>query len=285
MEVIHLSGYLDNEKLAIAKKHLLPRQIKRAGLQKSDVKIDTPALRDVIEGYSREAGVRRLDKSLATLVRKAVVKLLRDEKPPIHIKRDDIESYLGKPVYQKEKLQRGVGVVTGLAWTALGGATLPVEATAIHQRSAGFKLTGKLGDVMQESANIAYSYVTANAESFGLDPEYFGNTNIHLHVPAGATPKDGPSAGVTMATALVSLAKQRAPKANFAMTGELTLTGLVYPVGGIREKLIAAKRQKIKNVILPAANAGDVDEVPAHIKKGLHIHYAEHFDEVLKILF
>lgn len=285
MELIRLGGYLDNEKLSIARKHLLPRQLKRAGLQKRDLKIDAPALRKVIEGYSREAGVRRLDKAIATLVRKAVVKLLGDGTAPITIGKQDIETYLGKPVYEKEALQKGVGVVTGLAWTALGGATLPIEATCVHQRSPGLKLTGQLGSVMQESANIAYSYINANADKLGLSSEWFDKATIHLHVPAGATPKDGPSAGITMAVALTSLARNKAPKAGFAMTGELTLTGLVYPVGGIREKLIAAKRQKIKHIILPAANAGDVEEVPEHIKKGIQIYYAEEFADVLELLF
>ncbi len=285
MEVIRLGGYLDNEKLAIARKHLLPRQLQRAGLKKVDVKIDAPALRAVIEGYSREAGVRRLDKAIATLVRKAVVKLLSKAKAPISIGKNDVEAYLGKPDYQKEQLQHGVGVVTGLAWTALGGATLPVEATCVHTRSPGLKLTGQLGDVMQESANIAYSYISGNAAVLGLPEHYFDKASLHLHVPAGATPKDGPSAGVTMACALVSLATGKAIRKGFAMTGELTLTGLVYPVGGIREKLIAAKRQKIKQLILPAANAADVEEVPEHIRKGLKIHYAETFADVLKLVF
>lgn len=285
MEVIHLSGYLDNEKLAIARKHLLPRQIARAGLKKRDIKIDAAALRQIVEGYSREAGVRRLDKALATVMRKCVVKILGKAKTPVIVTKADIEDYLGKPVYQKERLQSGVGVVTGLAWTALGGATLPIEATTVHKRNPGLKLTGQLGDVMQESANIAYSFITANAASLNLDTEFFEQANIHLHVPAGATPKDGPSAGVTMAVALTSLAKGKAPKRGFAMTGELTLTGLVYPVGGVREKLIAAKRQKIKRIILPAANAGDVDEVPDHVKKGLQIFYADRFQDVMALLF
>ncbi len=285
MEVIHLSGYLDNEKQSIARKHLLPRQLRRAGLQKSDVKITASAWRKVIEGYSREAGVRRLEKAIANLVRKAVVKLLAKEKAPIIIDKADVEGYLGKPPYEKERLQRGTGVVTGLAWTALGGATLPVEATRVHDRSPGLKLTGQLGKVMQESANIAYSYVVGNAATLGVDEKYFDKTNIHLHVPAGATPKDGPSAGITMACALISLARGRAIKAGFAMTGELTLTGQVYPVGGIREKLLAAKRQKIKNVILPAANAADVEDVPEHIRKGLNIRFAETLSDVLETVF
>ncbi|MBH81880.1 MAG: endopeptidase La [Gammaproteobacteria bacterium] len=283
MEVIHLSGYLDREKLAIARKHLLPRQLKRGGLKKSDLKIEAAALRKIIEGYSREPGVRRLDKALASIVRKAVVRLLQGEDAPIVVGRDDIEDFLGKPLYEKEALQQGVGVVTGLAWTALGGATLPVEATRIHERAAGMRITGQLGDVMQESANIAYSYVRANAAEFGIAEDYFDNANIHLHVPAGATPKDGPSAGVTMATALVSLAGGKRIRSGLAMTGELTLTGKVYPVGGIREKLLAAKRQKIKQVILPAANQRDFEEVPEHIRQGIQVHFADTFDDVVAL--
>jgi ATP-dependent Lon protease len=285
MEVIHLSGYLDNEKLAIARKHLVPRQLERAGVENGDVKIGTPALRKVIEGYSREAGVRRLEKAIASLVRKSVVKLLDGEPKPIKIGKADIEDYLGKPLYEKEQLQVGTGVVTGLAWTALGGATLPVEATLVHKRNAGLKLTGQLGDVMQESANIAYSFVAANADALGVDRQFFDTSHIHLHVPAGATPKDGPSAGITMACALVSLARNKTIKRGFAMTGELTLTGQVYPVGGIREKLIAAKRQKIKHIVLPSANERDVEEVPEHIREGLNITYATEFKDVLAAVF
>ena len=192
MEVIHLSGYLDKEKLAIARKHLLPRQLKRAGLKRGDIKLDAAALRHIIDGYSREPGVRRLDKSLASIVRKAVVKILAGTDTPVHIPKADVEDYLGKPRFEKEALQKGVGVITGLAWTALGGATLPVEATRIHNRGAGLRVTGQLGDVMQESANIAYSYVRANAAELGIPEGYFSKANIHLHVPAGATRKDGP---------------------------------------------------------------------------------------------
>ena len=285
MEVIHLSGYLDSEKKAIARKHLLPRQLKRAGLKRGDLKIAAPALSAIIEGYSREAGVRRLDKSLAAIVRKAVVKLLKGEQKPITIGAKDVTDYLGRPLYEKEALQHGVGIVTGLAWTALGGATLPVEATRVHDRQAGLKVTGQLGDVMQESASIAYSYLLAQAEKFGADPAFFEKANIHLHAPAGATPKDGPSAGITMATALLSLAMGKAPRRQFAMTGELTLTGQVYPIGGVREKLLAAKRQKIRQVILPAANERDYDEVPEHIRKGITVHFVSHFEEVAALVF
>jgi ATP-dependent Lon protease len=254
-------------------------------LKAGDLKIAAPALRCVIEGYSREAGVRRLEKAIASLVRKSVVKLLDGAAKPIKIGKDDVTDYLGNPLYENEQLQSGVGVVTGLAWTSLGGATLPVEATLVHQRNPGLKLTGQLGDVMVESANIAYSYVAGNAEALGIANDFFATANIHLHVPAGATPKDGPSAGITMACALVSLARGKSSKARLAMTGELTLTGQVYPVGGIREKLIAAKRQKIKHLVLPAANERDVEEVPSHIKQGLNVMYADKFANVIQAVF
>ena len=283
MEVIRLSGYLDQEKLAIARKHLWPRQLARAGLKARDVRIDAAALRAVIEGYAREAGVRQLDKHLATLVRKSVVARLKSDDEPQRIRKGDIENYLGAPIYTKERKHSGVGVVTGLAWTALGGATLPVEATRVHEGSASLKLTGQLGEVMRESASIAHSYLRASAERFGVG-DYFEEAALHLHVPAGATPKDGPSAGITMASALLSLALGRKLKAGFAMTGELTLTGQVYPVGGIREKLLAAKRQGIKNIVLPKDNARDVAEVPEHIRQGLNIHYAAEFGDVVALV-
>ncbi|MEQ8859382.1 MAG: endopeptidase La [Pseudomonadales bacterium] len=286
MEVIHLSGYLDNEKLAIARKHLLPRQLARAGLrQRGDLKVQAAALRKIVEQYSREAGVRRLEKALAQLVRKAVVRILKKASKPIVVRAEDVEDLLGKPHYEKEALQAGIGVVTGLAWTPLGGATLPVEATLVHRKQAGLKLTGQLGQVMQESANIAYSYVRGNAAHYGVEDGYFDEAFLHLHVPAGATPKDGPSAGVTMGVALVSRAIGRKPRAGLAMTGELTLTGRVYPVGGIREKLLAAKRQKIRRVILPAANRRDFEEVPDHIRRGIQVHFVETFDEVVELTF
>ena len=199
-EIIHLSGYLAEEKLAIARKHLLPRQLERAGLKlRGDVRFDTAALKRIIDGYSREAGVRRLEKYIGAIVRKAVIKLLDGDPRPVRVRAGDVAEYLGKPIFEQEKHQSGVGVVTGLAWTALGGVTLPVEAIRIHDHQAGMRITGQLGDVMSESANIAYSYARANAKQYGVDEKFFDTANIHLHVPAGATPKDGPSAGVAMA--------------------------------------------------------------------------------------
>ncbi len=286
MEVIRLSGYLDTEKLAIARKHLLPRQLERAGLNKrGDLSINAGALRGIIEGYSREAGVRRLEKSLAAIVRKAVVKILKGASRPISVTRENLSEFLGRPIYEKEAREHGVGIVTGLAWTALGGATLPVEATLVHERAPGLKLTGQLGDVMQESANIAHSFLLANADRLGVPTGFFDKAFVHLHVPAGATPKDGPSAGITMATALLSLARGKTPRRTFAMTGELTLTGQVYPIGGVREKLLAAKRQKIRNVILPEANRRDYEEVPEHIRRGIDVHFVSRFEDVEALVF
>jgi ATP-dependent Lon protease len=285
-EVIRLSGYLAREKLAIAQKHLLPRLIARAGLKKrGQLRIEPAALRRIIEDYAREAGVRRLEKYLGTIVRKAVVKLLKGEAAPIVVRSGDIEGYLGKPVFEKEKRSSGVGKITGLAWTAMGGATLTVEATRIHNYARGLKLTGQLGEVMRESAEIAYGYIMSNAQAFDVKPAWFENAFIHLHVPAGATPKDGPSAGITMATAILSLARGRRPVRPLAMTGELTLTGDVLPVGGIQEKVIAAKRTGIRELILPAANRGDFEELPEHIREGMTVRFVARFPEVEAVVF
>jgi ATP-dependent Lon protease len=286
MEVIHLSGYLAEEKRAIAQRHLLPRQLTRAGLRaRGDLKITAPALKRVIDAYSREAGVRQLEKALGTIVRKAVVKILNGAEKPITVDVEHVDEYLGKPIYLTEQLERGVGIVTGLAWTPLGGATLPIEATRIHDRQGGFQITGQLGDVMRESASIARSYVMAHATELGVASNWFDNAFVHLHVPAGATKKDGPSAGIAMATALLSLARNKEIRRGFAMTGELTLTGHVYPVGGIREKLIAAKRQHIRDVILPDANRPDYAEVPEHVRAGLRVTFVKTFAEVVARVF
>lgn len=285
METIRLAGYLGEEKLAIAKRHLWPRLLNRNGIEKKQLSITTPALRHVIDGYAREAGVRGLEKQLGRLVRKSAVNLLESGTRKISIGRDDVEAMLGKPLFKKEKPQRGIGLVTGLAWTSMGGATLDVECSRIHTLTRGFQLSGQLGDVMKESANIAYGHVMSNLERFGAEPAFFNESMIHLHVPEGATPKDGPSAGVTMATALLSLALNKAPKAGYAMTGELTLTGQVLPVGGIREKVIAAKRVGIKKLILPEDNRRDYDELPDYVSKGMTVLFASTFDDVRALLF
>jgi ATP-dependent Lon protease len=285
MEVIRLSGYITEEKLAIAKRHLWPKQLEKAGVPKARLSISDAALRAVIEGYAREAGVRQLEKQLGKLVRKSVVKLLEDPEAKIRIGTKDLEDALGMPVFRNERVLAGVGVITGLAWTSMGGATLPIEATRIHTLNRGFKLTGQLGEVMKESAEIAYSYVSSHLKQFGGDPTFFDQAFVHLHVPEGATPKDGPSAGITMASALLSLARNQAPKKGVAMTGELTLTGQVLPIGGVREKVIAARRQKIHELILPEANRGSYEELPDYLKEGLTVHFARRYGDVAKILF
>ena len=284
MEVIQLSGYIADEKLAIARRYLLPRQIERAGLDKAVLKVGTKTLRALIEGYARDAGVRRLEKQLGKIVRKVAVRMLEGADTPITVQPEDLKEYLGSPVFRDERKLSGPGVVTGLAWTAMGGATLSIEAVRTHEYSRGFKLTGQLGDVMKESADIAYGYIVSHAVQFGADPAFFEKAFIHLHVPAGATPKDGPSAGVTMAAALLSLARRK-PVRRIAMTGELTLTGEVFPIGGVREKLIAARRAGIKEILLPEDNHGEFDEVPEHIRKGLTVHFVNRFEDVAKHLF
>ena len=284
MDTLRLSGYITQEKVAIAKNHLWPKQLKKAGLTKTQVKISDATLRSLVEGYARESGVRHLEKLLARIIRKAVLKILDDRNLKIKIGIKDLEDYLGKPFFSKEKVLQGVGVITGLAWTAMGGATLPVEATCVHTLRPGFRLTGRLGEVMKESAEISYSYIMSNLKKFGAPEDFFDRSFIHLHVPEGATPKDGPSAGVTMASALLSLAKKRKPKP-IAMTGELTLTGHVLPVGGIREKVISARRSNIKTVILPEANRRDFEELPDYIQEGMTAHFARTFADIEKHLF
>ena len=284
MELITLAGYIAEEKLQIAKKYLLPRQIDRAGLPKGTIRLDTTTLRALIDGYARDAGVRRLEKQLGKIVRKVAVRMLEGAHTPITIGESDLKEYLGSPVFRDERRLTGPGVVTGLAWTAMGGATLPIEAIRAHEQARGIKLTGQLGDVMKESAEIAYSYLTSHARDYGVDSGFFDKAFIHLHVPAGATPKDGPSAGITMASALLSLARNL-PVRRIAMTGEITLTGEVFPIGGVREKLIAARRAGIKEIIMPEDNRGEYDEVPEHIRKGFLIHFASRFEDVVPLLF
>ena len=285
MEIIRLSGYITEEKVGIARDHLWPRLLKRNGLTSSKVRISDSALTKLVNGYAREAGVRGLEKQLGRIVRKTAVKIVEGESKRINVGARNLEDFVGAPIFQNEKVQRAVGVVTGLAWTAMGGATLSIEASQIHTKNRGFKLTGQLGDVMRESAEIAYSYVMSHLTDFGGDAAFFDEAFVHLHVPEGATPKDGPSAGITMASALLSLARSKRPKLRVAMTGELTLTGSVLAVGGIREKVVAAKRIGIKTLILPAANRRDVEELPSFLADGLTIHFAEHFSDVVEIIF
>ncbi|MDR5904340.1 endopeptidase La [Franzmannia qiaohouensis] len=285
MEQIRLSGYIAEEKLAIAKHHLWPKLLKRDKIAKKRINLTEAALKQVIEGYAREAGVRQLEKQLHRIVRKAAVKLLENGQQSVKVSVNNLEEFLGAPLFRKEKVLEGEGVVTGLAWTSMGGATLPIEAGKVHALDRGFKLTGQLGDVMKESANIAYSYVQGHLGEYGADGDFFNDAFIHLHVPEGATPKDGPSAGISMTTALLSLARHEAIARSLAMTGELTLTGQVLPVGGIREKIIAARRSDIFEVILPDANRRDFDELPDYLKAGVTVHFAKHYRDVAKVVF
>ncbi|MHC9035606.1 S16 family serine protease, partial [Cobetia marina] len=285
MEQIRLSGYIAEEKMAIAKHHLWPKLLTRDNIPKKRINLSDAALRQVIEGYAREAGVRQLEKQLHRIVRKAAVKLLEEDLPTVKVSVKNLEEFLGAPIFRREKVLAGEGVVTGLAWTSMGGATLPIEATRVHGLTRGLKLTGKLGEVMQESANIAYSYTLANLEAYDAEADFFNESFIHLHVPEGATPKDGPSAGVTMTTALMSLARHQAPRKGLAMTGELTLTGQVLPVGGIREKVIAARRSDIFELILPQANQRDYDELPDYLKEGMIVHFAARYADVARVVF
>jgi ATP-dependent Lon protease len=285
MEVIRLSGYITSEKMDIARHHLIPRQLLKAGLKRGQLRIGSNAIREIVERYAREAGVRELEKRIGAIARKAVIKMLGGQKPPIKVDVEGLQEYLGKPVFRSERPFTGVGIVTGLAWTPLGGATLDVEATRVHENTRGLKLTGQLGEVMKESAESAYSYISSHAREFGAPASYFERAFIHLHVPAGATPKDGPSAGITMATALLSLARRSKPARALAMTGELTLTGQVLPVGGVREKVIAARRARLSELVLPAANRGDFEDLPEHIRKGLRVHFVSQFGQLVPLVF
>ncbi|WP_232023576.1 endopeptidase La [Thiomicrorhabdus aquaedulcis] len=285
MEVIRLSGYITEEKMKIAQHHLWPALLNESGLTKEQVQITPAAVRQVIEGYARESGVRNLKKQLAKLVRKLAFKFVTTDLQTMRIHVNELEAMLGQPRFTPEKINQQIGTITGLAWTSMGGATLTIEASRVHTLNRGFKLSGQLGEVMQESAGIAYSFISSNLDKYKADPEFFDKAFVHLHVPDGATPKDGPSAGVTMATALLSLARNEAIKTPLAMTGELSLTGLVLPVGGIREKVIAAKRIGLKELILPDENRKDFLELPDYLKEGMTIHFAKHFDDVARLTF
>jgi len=284
-EIVRLPGYVTDEKVEIARRHLWPRQLREHGLARGDVHLSAGVFRRLVEDHAREPGVRRLEQLIRKILRKVARGLAEGTMTPtVRVTVRNLEDFVGKPRFREEPIRAGVGLATGLAWTALGGATLTLEATIVHRDRRGLKVTGQVGKVMQESAEIAYSYITANLGRFGASADFFDSAFVHLHVPEGAVPKDGPSAGITMATALLSLALDRAP-ARIAMTGELTLTGNVLAIGGVREKLLAAKRLGVSAVILPRANGVDVDELPASVREGLTIHYVRHFRDVARLMF
>ncbi len=285
LEVIRLDGYTEEEKVAIAKGYLIPRQTRRNGLLDGEVAIDDGAVRRVIGEYTREAGVRTLERQVGTLLRKAATRLAAgDAEAPIAIGPDEVPAALGRPRFFDEVAERTSvpGVATGLAVTAVGGDVLFIEASA-HAGKGGLTLTGQLGDVMKESASIALSHVRANAESLGIDPAVFGERDFHVHVPAGAVPKDGPSAGVTMAVALVSLLTGRNVRHDVAMTGEISLRGLVLPIGGVKQKVLAAHRAGVRHVLIPARNAGDLEEVPPAVLEEVEVHPVYSVEEALAL--
>ena len=284
MEIISLSGYTDKEKIAIAHGYLIPRQVRENGLHPDEISFTEPGLEKIIRSYTREAGVRNLEREIGSICRKVVTHIAAGDLEHEEITPEKTQEYLGRPHFHgnEEIVQRTAipGVATGLAWTPVGGDVLFVEATRMPG-SKGFQITGSVGNVMQELAKASLSYVRSRAEKLGLDPDFFEKSDIHLHVPAGSTPKDGPSAGVTMATALVSLISGRPVKPNVGMTGEITLRGQVLPVGGIKEKILAAHRIGIKTVILPARNEADLEDLPEEVRQSIHFIFAETVDDVL----
>ena len=287
MEVIQLPGYVDTEKLEIARNYLIPKSLEKNGIKKTQVRYTRDALMAIAESYAREAGVRNFEKSLDKIHRKLAKTIVLENKTKTKFAIDKaaVQKYLGKPLFREDEIKKATrpGMTVGLAWTSMGGDTLIIEAVA-NPGKEGFKLTGQMGNVMQESAGIAYTWVRHIASSrYGIGADYFEGRQIHLHIPEGATPKDGPSAGITMATALVSLVVQKKIKANLAMTGELSLTGQVLPIGGLKEKTVAARRNKIRDIIIPEANEKDLDEIPEHVKKGITFHPVSRMEEVLDI--
>jgi len=288
MEIIEVSGYITEEKIEIAKRHLVPRELENTGLNniKPKVSFNKAALEIIIERYTRESGVRQLEKQINKAMRKLAFLLARDgEMPYSKITPTELEGLLGKPPFYRDIYQGNdyAGVVTGLAWTSVGGEILFIETSLSKGKAGKLTLTGNLGDVMKESAVIALEYVKAHVDKLGIDYRIFDQWNIHIHVPEGATPKDGPSAGITIATSIASALTQRKVRKNTAMTGEITLRGKVLPVGGIKEKILAAKRAGITDIIMCKDNRKDIEEIPAIYLKGVSFHYVENIQDVWDI--
>lgn len=300
MEILRLSGYILEEKVAIAEKYLIPRNRKSMGLKASHVSFTKTAIEAIINGYAREAGVRNLENTIKKILRKVAHQIvLHEEKEKskkeegqkafkkISISEDNLVEFLGKPVFTSDRFydRTPVGVCMGLAWTAMGGATLYIEALKVPSEKTEMKLTGQAGDVMKESSQIAWSYAHSMIEQYAPGVPFFEKTQVHVHIPEGATPKDGPSAGITMITALLSLLKNVPVAADIGMTGEVTLTGKVLPIGGVKEKFIAGKRSGLKTLIFPQENQRDYDELPPYIKKGVKVFFVSHYDEVYRVAF
>lgn len=302
MEILRLSGYIMKEKIEIATKYLVPRNRKSMGLLAKQVQFTPQALREIIEGYAREAGVRNLENYIKKILRKVAVKIVREidsasltkkkskksaEPECIRINEEAVKDYLGKRKFTSDRFytQPPVGVSTGLAWTALGGATLYVEAIQVESEKTGMKLTGQAGAVMKESAEIAWSYLQSALPKYAKGRPFFEGASVHLHIPEGATPKDGPSAGITMVTAMLSLLLDTPIIHDLGMTGEITLTGRVLGIGGVKEKVVAARRAGLVSLIFPRENIPDYEELPGYIRKGIHVHFVDHYDEVFRIAF
>ena len=286
MELIEVSSYTENEKEHIAKEHLIQKQMKKNGLKDGELTISSSALRRMISGYTREAGVRNLERKIGEICRKAAREIYQGDKTKIKITESNLEKYLGKEKYSFDKAneQDEIGIVRGLAWTSVGGDTLEIEVNVMPGKGE-FKLTGQLGDVMKESAQAGISYIRSVSEKFDIPKEFFKENDIHIHIPEGAVPKDGPSAGITMATAMLSAITKKKVRADVAMTGEITLRGRVLPIGGLKEKTLAAKNAGIKTICVPKKNEKDMDEIPGEIKNGLKIVYVETMEDVLDTAF
>ncbi len=283
MEIIQVSGYTYEEKFNIAKNHLLKRAMEEYGVDEKTIKISDNTIKEIVNGYTRESGVRTLERQINKVIRKAITELIKSKKKSLTVSTSKLEKYLGPVVFEFENEEKDdkIGVVTGLAWTAYGGDTLPVEV-AVMKGNGKLELTGQLGSVMQESAKTAYSYVRANGHKYGIPEDFYKKNDVHIHVPEGAVPKDGPSAGVTIVTALVSALSKNKVKGNIAMTGEVTLTGRVLAIGGVKEKCLAAHRIGINTIILPKENKKNVDEIPTSIKGKLNLIFADNVEEVLQ---
>jgi len=284
MEIIDFSGYIMDEKVLIAKKHLIPKQVEENGLTKKDVSMDDSAVKELINSYTREAGVRNLEREIANVFRKVARDKIEKKSKKIKVNKKKVTEYLGAARFYSEIAERTTkpGVVTGLAWTAAGGDILFIEASKMKGKG-NLTLTGQLGDVMKESATAAMTYVRSHTDILGLDENFNEKTDIHVHVPAGAIPKDGPSAGVGMFTSIVSLLTGQSVEDRVAMTGEITLRGNVLPIGGVKEKVTAAHRSGIKTIILPDHNRKDLEDIPEHIKKDLNFHFAKEMMDVVDV--
>ena len=284
MEVVQLSSYTEDEKVKIAELHLLPKERQNNGLTAKTLSITEDALRMIIRGYTREAGVRNLERKIAAVCRKTALRIVNGEAKSAKVTAKNLHKYLGKVIYLEDdvSLEAAAGICTGLAWTRVGGELLKVEVVACKGKGH-LALTGQLGDVMKESAQAGYTYIRSRADELGLDKDFYETTDIHIYLPEGAIPKDGPSAGITMATAMISALTGRKVKKNLAMTGEITLSGRVLPVGGIKEKFLAAHRYGVKTIIMPAKNEQDLEELPANVRAKMHFIPVKHMDEVLKI--